>query len=119
MILVDTSVWIEHFRGGVPRLKELLGHGTVLTHPAIIGELACGNLRQRDQILADLQRLPRVPVADSAETLYLIESKRLWGRGIGWTDALLIASALLTRSELWTLDRKLEAVARSLKIGGA
>jgi hypothetical protein len=103
----------------MPRLKELLGQGTVLTHPVIIGELACGNLRQRDQILADLQRLPRAPVADWAEALYLIESKRLWGRGIGWTDALLIASALLTRCGVWTLDRKLEAVVRSLKIDGS
>ena len=111
MILVDTSVWVEHLRHGLPRLATLLQAGEVLIHPWVIGELACGNLRKRSQVLELLQGLPAVTVASDAEVLLLIERDRLMGRGIGYVDAHLLASARLSHCRLWTQDRRLAAVA--------
>lgn len=111
MILVDTSVWVEHLRHGQPRLTTLLLEGEVLIHPWVIGELACGNLRNRSQVLELLQGLPAATVARDAEVLLLIERERLMGRGIGYVDAHLLASALLSHCRLWTQDRHLAAVA--------
>lgn len=116
MILVDTSVWVHHLRRGDARLRSLLIDGQVLCHPFIVGEIACGALRNRSEILALLPALPLVPMAEHEEVLRLIESRSLHGRGIGWIDAHLIASALLSRSPLWTFDRKLGAVASSLGV---
>jgi hypothetical protein len=107
MILADTSVWIEHFRRGEPSLASLLSQGQVLLHPFVSGELACGNLRNRRQILADLGALPVADAATHNEVLRLVEQHKLWGRGIGWVDAHLIASALLSHCRLWSLDRQL------------
>lgn len=111
MILVDTSVWIEHFRRGSPLLKNLLSEGVVVTHPFIIGELACGNLTQRMRILSDLSALPIALSASHHEALRLVDDRKLWGQGIGWVDAHLIASALLSDCRFWTLDRKLDRCA--------
>ena len=112
MILVDTSVWVEHLRHGLPRLATLLQAGEVLIHPWVIGELACGNLRNRHQVLELLQGLPTATVASDAEVLLLIEGDRMMGRGIGYIDAHLLASARLSHCRLWTQDRRLAAVAQ-------
>ena len=111
MILVDTSVWMEHLRLGLPRLATLLQEGEVLIHPWVIGELACGNLRNRHQVLELLQGLPTATVASDTEVLLLIERDRLMGRGIGYVDAHLVAAARLSHCRLWTQDRRLAAVA--------
>ncbi|MFN0167599.1 MAG: type II toxin-antitoxin system VapC family toxin [Bryobacteraceae bacterium] len=113
MILADTSVWIGHLRKKNPSFAEELDVGQVLTHPFVIGELACGNLRNRERILADLLELPCVTLATPAEVLGLIRDYRLWGRGIGWVDVNLVASARLSRCDLWTLDTRLAEAARS------
>ena len=118
MILVDTSVWIDHLRRGEPRLKHLLQAAQVLTHPFVIGELACGNLVNRKQVLALLRALPGATPATHEETLHLIDAASLQGKGLGWVDAHLLASALLSKVPLWTKDRKLAAAARSLAIPG-
>ena len=111
MILVDTTIWVEHLRRGLPSLATLLQEGEVLIHPWVIGELACGNLRNRQQVLELLQGLPMATVASDAEVLLLIERDRLMGRGIGYVDAHLLASARLSHCRLWTQDRRLAAVA--------
>ena len=112
MILVDTSVWVEHLRHGQPRLATLLQEGEVLIHPWVIGELACGNLRNRSQVLDLLLGLPMATVASDTEVLLLIERELLMGRGIGYIDAHLLASARLSHCRLWTQDRRLAAVAQ-------
>ncbi len=119
MILVDTSVWVDHFRAGNRRLGALLEEQQVLGHPFVVGELACGRLRHRARVLGDLERLPMAPVATHAEVLALIERRSLAGSGIGWVDAHLLASALIARAFLWTLDRTLERQARRLGISPA
>jgi predicted nucleic acid-binding protein len=119
VILVDTSVWADHFRVGDRRLSELLEQQQVLTHPFVIGELACGRLRHRSRVLADLERLPMAPLADHREVLALIERRSLAGTGIGWVDAHLLASALIARAFLWTKDRTLERQARRLGLSPA
>ena len=111
MILVDTSVWIDHLRTGSGRLKSPLQDNQVLCHPFVIGELARGNLHNRNEILQLLEALPAAPVADHTEVLHLINAHRLYGQGLGWIDAYLLASALLTGCELWTSDRLLHAFA--------
>ena len=111
MILVDTSVWIDHLRLGSERLKSLLQDDQVLCHPFVIGELACGNLHNRNEIIHLLEALPGAPVADHSEVLHLINAQRLYGRGLGWIDAHLLTSALLAGCELWTLDRLLHTLA--------
>lgn len=107
MILVDTSVWIAHFRKAGSRLGELLSEGLVMVHPFVLGELACGNLRNRVRILSDLEALPRAVSAAHEEVMRLIEARKLWGLGIGWIDAHLLASALLSGCQFWTLDGRL------------
>jgi hypothetical protein len=111
MILVDTSVWIGHFRNSASGLSEALTQGLVAVHPFVVGELACGNLRRRAQILSDLQALPPAVLATHEEAMRLLEERNLWGCGIGWIDAHLLASALLSGSPLWTLDRRLGGAA--------
>lgn len=107
MILVDTSVWVAHFREGVSRLIQLLDEALVVAHPFVVGELACGNLTYRARILSDLEALPSATLATHEEVLQLVENRKLWGFGIGWVDAHLLASALLSNCQLWTLDRRL------------
>jgi predicted nucleic acid-binding protein len=85
-------------------------------HPAVVGEIACGNLTRRSKVLSDLQKLLFAALPGEDDTLFVIESRRLWGKGIGWTDAQLVASALLTGCALWTHDKQLHNVAVSLRI---
>lgn len=115
MILVDTSVWVEHLRSGDAALAWYLEQGEVLMHPFVLGELACGNLRNRAVLLSLLQQLPVCRSATDAETLYFIERRGLMGRGIGWVDAHLLAAVALggTRG-LWTRDLRLQRVAGEL-----
>ena len=112
MILVDSSVWVEHLRRGLPRLATLLQEGKVLIHPWVIGELACGNLRNRRDVLELLQGLPPADVASDSEVLLLIEREQLMGRGIGYVDAHLLTSAKLSHCQLWTQDKRLAALAQ-------
>jgi predicted nucleic acid-binding protein len=119
MILVDTSIWIDHFRSADRRLADLLERGEVLGHPFIIGELACGNLRRRAFILELLERLPRAVAARPEEVMHLIEGAALHGKGLGWTDCHLLASARLTPCDLWTKDRPLLAAATVLGVAYA
>lgn len=116
MILVDTSVWVHHLRCGHEQLKFLLGNGQVLSHPFVIGELSCGSIKNRRTILDLLCELPSSDIAEHNEVLKLIESHRLHSRGLGWIDMHLLASALLSNSPLWSLDRKLREVAAALRV---
>ncbi|MGB7292175.1 MAG: PIN domain-containing protein [Thermodesulfobacteriota bacterium] len=116
MILVDTSIWIDHFQKGNAHLKELLIDGHVACHPFIIGELACGNLKKRGEIILLLHALPTVTTISNDEALYFIEEKRLMGLGIGIVDVHLLASAIISNTPLWTADRRLREVAQRLDI---
>jgi predicted nucleic acid-binding protein len=117
VILVDTSLWVDHFRSGSRELVEALTDGEVLGHPHVAGELACGNLRNRSVVLQLLRDLPQAVVAAEDEALQCIETNRLHGRGLGWTDVHLLASALLTPARLWTLDGALAREARRCGVG--
>lgn len=115
MILVDTSVWVGHLRTGDKALAALLDNGAVLTHPFVIGELALGNLRRREAVLKALSDLPHASVATDAEVLHFIDRQALFGRGIGYVDAHLLAAVRLTAgADLWTNDKRLHAVAEQL-----
>lgn len=116
MTLVDTSVWVDHFRRGNRTLVSLLESDQVLSHPFVVGELACGQMRNRKEILSLLDELPKAHLAGHNEVLALVERQRLYGRGIGWVDAHLIASALLSHADLFTLDRRLSAVAAAVGV---
>ena len=115
-MLVDTSVWIDHLRRGNARLATYLESGEVESHPLIVGELACGNLKRREEILSLLDSLPRVEEADHVEVLSLVDSEGLNGNGLGWVDMHLLASALLGGTGLWTLDKRLAEQARKLAV---
>lgn len=118
MILVDTSVWIDHLRSGDDRLVEYLEAERVLAHPMVIGEIAMGSLRRRDDVLTLLGDLPSAAVASDAEVLGLIDDRRLHGRGLGYIDAHLLAAALLTpAATIWTRDGALDRAARELGVG--
>lgn len=111
MILVDTSIWIDHLRSGSPTLAALLQTDAVCTHDFVIGELACGNLRKRAEVLSLLQSLPRLSAATEDETLFFIEQQQLMGRGIGYIDAHLLAAAVIRNVPIWTKDKHLKAIA--------
>ena len=114
MILADTSVWVEHFRRGLPALAQQLNASQIACHPVVIGELACGNLARRTHTLAWLQRLPRVSERSAAETMSFLESRRLHGRGLGWSDMQILDAAHAASLPLWTFDRRLAEAAQSL-----
>lgn len=116
MILADTSVWIQHFRRGMPAFAAALSERQVSIHPIVVGELACGNLVKRAQTLADLRRLPQATVGTPDECLRLIESRSLYGRGLGWNDVQLLVAARLSGQLLWSLDTRLVAVASKMGI---
>lgn len=116
IVLADTSVWVDLWRHGNPRFARLLADNRVVVHPFVVGELALGVITPRREVLGHLQVLDAPRVAEQGEVMALIERAPLWGRGIGWVDAHLLASALLDRLRLWTLDRRLEQVANDLGI---
>jgi predicted nucleic acid-binding protein len=112
MILVDTSVWVDHLRASDEKLAALLDEGVVLVHPFVLGELALGNMRQREIVLNALSDLPRASVATDAEVLIFVEHHALFGRGIGYVDVHLLAAVQLTTgTKLWTKDRRLHEMA--------
>lgn len=118
MILVDTSVWIDHINASDPMLVSLLSEGRVLAHPYVIGEISLGSLRDRDVVLGALLDLPRAPTATPEETFYLIEREGLFNRGIGYVDTSLLASARLSPGvTIWTRDKRLKKVADALNLG--
>ena len=108
MILVDTSVWVSHLRDGSFKLEQLLNDGDVLGHPFIIGELACGNIKNRSEILSLLNALPKADFLDDEEVLLFIEKNNLMGKGLGLIDIHLLASTILNEAALWTVDTKLK-----------
>jgi len=116
LVLVDTSVWVSHLRKGNAKLADLLNEGEILCHPFILGELACGNLKNRPVILSYLELLPMSIVAEHEEVLSFIEDNRLMGKGLGYVDVHLLASAVLTGVFLWTLDKKLAQTANNLHL---
>ena len=118
MVLVDTSIWIDHLRDDDPDLISLLDGGQIVIHPMVIGELACGNLPNRFDVLEHLEGLPQVSVATDDEVLFFIEQRRLMGTGIGYIDAHLLAATTFDRStQLWTRDRRLMSIAMEFDIG--
>jgi predicted nucleic acid-binding protein len=116
MVIVDTSVWISHLRSGSATLSALLEYVEVACHPFVIGELACGNLKNRKSILALLQALPAVPVITQDEFIHFVQTHKLSGKGIGFVDVHLLAAARLAGLPLWTQDGKLKTCARRLKL---
>jgi predicted nucleic acid-binding protein len=114
LIIVDTSVWVDHLRSGDPGLASLLERAQVLMHPFVIGEIALGGLKRRAEVLGLLKLLPNAQQATEAEVMGLIEKERLWETGIGYVDAHLLAAARLTRAPLWTKDRRLTSAAGRL-----
>ncbi len=116
MVLVDTSVWIAHLRYGNVGLEKLLNDSSVACHPFVIGELACGNLSNRAEILSLLHELPMTAHVEHEEVLRFVEDHRLMGKGLGYIDMHLAASALLTNVPLWTRDKKLGNASRALGV---
>jgi predicted nucleic acid-binding protein len=110
MVLVDTSVWVSHLRTGNVRLEKFLNRGNVVCHSFVIGELACGHLKNRSEILSSLQALPMTIEAEHDEVMQFIEHHQFMGKGLGYIDVHLLASAVLTGVSLWTLDKKLSAM---------
>lgn len=116
MILVDTSVWIDHWRRGNGRLSAALEQGRVAAHPFVMGELACGTMPRRSTTLLLLGALPRVLTARDEEVLILVERQGLAGTGLGWVDVHLLTAASLSDTPLWTLDRALRRAAEALDV---
>jgi predicted nucleic acid-binding protein len=116
MVLVDTSVWVSHLRDGNVGLERLLNDGEVGCHPFIVGELACGNLKNRHEILTSLQSLPMTVLAEDGEVLKFVENHQLMGKGLGYIDVHLIAAALLTDVPLWTFDKTLHKITKKIGI---
>jgi len=117
MILVDTSIWIDHLSRGDAHLAALLQDGEVLGHPWVLGELALGNLAHRDEVIGLMQNLPQAAVATDAELMFLIDNHRLFGLGIGYVDAQLLASTRLAGgARLWTRDKRLLGAVQKLEV---
>jgi len=116
VILADPSVWVQHFRVGVPAFAAALLRGEIATHPVVIGELATGNLAKRNQTLAGLRSLPRAKVGTVEECLDFLENNSLYDRGIGWNDIQLLVGARLSGHPLWTLDDRLATAAHELGV---
>jgi predicted nucleic acid-binding protein len=116
MILVDTSVWIDHLRKTDSNLFDFLQKGEVCIHPFIIGEIACGNLTNRAEIIQLLKALPEVFVATDNEVMQFIDSRQLYGKGLGYIDTHLLASSLISKVSLWTKDKRLSAIYSELNL---
>ena len=114
MVLVDTSIWITHLRHGNRQLENLLMEAEVMCHPFIIGELACGNLKNRNEILSLLKSLPLVPTIVFDEFIYFIKRNQMMGIGIGFVDVHLLASAKLIEIPIWTADKRLKSAASKI-----
>lgn len=115
-VVVDTNIWCHHWRTPNPLLLGMMADGEIWTHPAVIGELSMGTLQNRDRTLWDLTRLGRPPLATDAETRQMVEGRRLWGRGIGWNDAKILASVVIGNCWLWTNDRRLDEIAGEMNV---
>ena len=115
-VLVDTSVWVKHLREGDHHLAELLEQGNVACHPFIIGELACGGIKKRNEILGLLNDLPSTDLLDHSEVMEFIESRQIMNKGIGYIDVHLLGSGLISEIPLWTLDKALQKTAGLLSI---
>ena len=116
MILVDTSIWVSHLRQSSRQLEKLLMNAEVMCHPFIIGELACGNLKNRNEIISLLQSLPMAPTVEFDEFLFFIDRNHMMGKGVGFVDVHLLASAQLAGVLLWTADKKLKSSADQLEL---
>ena len=116
MILLDTSVWVDHLRRGDALVVQVLESGQAAAHPFVVGELACGNLKSRARVIDLLQALPQLAMATDAEVLYFIERHKLMGRGIGYVDAHLLAAAVIGGSFLWTRDKRLREIAAKMGV---
>lgn len=114
VILADTSIWIDHFKASQPALVRLLEREQIVMHPCVVGELACGNLKQRKRILQLLAELTQVTPATDEEVLHMIARHDLAGRGLGWIDMHLLAACLVSDAHLWTRDRRLHEAAEQL-----
>lgn len=115
-VLADTNIWIHHWRNNNRLLVEMAADGEILTHPLVIGELMMGNLRDRHATLWDLTRLGRPQLATDAETRQMVEARRLWDRGIGWSDAKILASVVIGECLLWTRDARLDGIAEEMNV---
>ena len=116
MVLVDTSIWVAHLRKGNRQLEKSLMDAEVICHPFIIGELACGTISNRTEILSLLKSLPSAPVLEFDELMYFIDENQMMGIGIGFVDVHLLASARLSGTFLWTADKKLNSAATKLSL---
>ena len=116
MTLVDTSVWVDHFRRDDARLAEMLMDGRVMTHSFVIGEIACADFKNRNRSRAFMTALPQVEEPEHGEVLEFVDREKLFGRGIGWVDVVLLAACRLTGCDLWTLDKRLQVAAIDLGI---
>lgn len=117
MVLVDTSIWIAHFKSEQEDLVALLEEGAVLTHPMIIGEISCGAMKHRKEIIQLMLRLPQAEILAMTEALSFIEDHQCYGKGIGWVDVHLLASAMLCSATLWSRDKSLMKLAKQLGLG--
>ena len=115
-VLIDTCVWVRHFRQRDLRLLDLLENGEILSHPLVVGELAMGNLKDRAQTLWSLSKLGHPPLATDAEAHQMVEARRLWGRGIQWNDARILASVVIGGVKLWTVDKNLLEIAGEMGV---
>jgi len=115
-VLVDTCVWVRHFRQRNLRLLDLLENGEVVSHPLVVGELAMGSLKDRQQTLWSLAKLGHPPLATDAEAHQMVEARRLWGRGIQWNDARILASVVISGVKLWTVDQPLLEIAGEMGV---
>lgn len=116
-ILADANIWIDHFRSPSPEFKRLLLNESIVIHPYVIGELACGSLHKRKSLITNLHKIPKTHTASLADTMNLIEHHKLFSKGIGLVDAMLLASTLITpNTKIWTSDKSLAQIAKSLKI---
>ena len=115
-VVVDTNIWVSHWRQTNHLLIEMVADGEIWTHPIVIGELSMGTLGNRHQTLWDLTRLGRPQLATDAETRQMVEARRLWGRGIGWNDAKILASVVIGGCLLWTRDGRLDEIADEMQV---
>jgi predicted nucleic acid-binding protein len=119
VILVDTSIWLAHFRTNNQRLFDLLEAALVSSHPCIIGEIACGNLARRESVLSSLKALPQTTVATDNEVLHFIEKHQISGKGVGYVDLHLLVSAAISGEKVWTADRRMTEVASLLGLNAS